>query len=68
MTKPCQEGYECPWGRKESETKVVCSMPRCVMTSREDRQFQFFERLMSSANTYERRGGRVRQKRHDTSG
>lgn len=69
MTKPCQDGYRCPYGRKESDTTIVCSMPRCVITERdEDKGFRFFERLMQGHGTYERRAGKVKQRRFSGGG
>lgn len=68
MSHPCQNGFNCPMGRKVSESKIVCSMPRCVVTEQRDAEFRFFERLMQGQGTYERRGGKVRQRRQSDSG
>ncbi len=63
LKRPC-EG--CKWS-KPSGSKLVCLLPRCVVV---DGQIDdaiadaMFDRLMRSANTYERRDGKVRQTRY----
>lgn len=63
--KMCQiPGNKCIWG-KPSGTKIVCAFSRCIIEDEdENRSRRELERMMSSHDTYERRGGKVRQRGH----